>query len=115
MLDEGPDSITLNALAFEVAKSLVLICGTGRTKLDQLVLNRRVVYAGNADSGAERIALGEAAMKKRREAGYQPALHWSARNWRAGRSLSPVSSKPASRIESKPAAQRPGFHNRFIR
>lgn len=59
-INERPDFIALDALAIQVAESLVLIGGAGRAKFNQQLLNRCAVNARHADSGAERIALNQA-------------------------------------------------------
>jgi hypothetical protein len=56
---ERPYFVTLDALAIQVAKNLVLIRGASRAKLHQKFLNRRAMDSRHADSGAERTALNQ--------------------------------------------------------
>jgi hypothetical protein len=52
-INERPNFIALDALAFQVAENLVLIRGAGRAKFNEQLLNRRAVNARHADRSAE--------------------------------------------------------------
>jgi hypothetical protein len=56
-INEGPDFITLDALALQIHKSLVLIHGAGAAKIDKQLHYGRAMNTSHACNGSEGVAL----------------------------------------------------------
>jgi hypothetical protein len=57
--DETPNLVTLDALAFQIAKCLVLVFGTGAAKIAEKFQNRCAMHANHSGNGTKRITLDQ--------------------------------------------------------